>query len=248
MRLFQIAGLVAVAAHIPRLLMAAVGRFRERGEGVFGKINEALVIQVSGGGEYHPGRRIMLAYIAEQRVRRHRPDQIGGAEHRAAQGLIGKRGFLKIIEDHVVGGIKGLVDFLNNNILLAGQLGAVHDRMLQNVGDDIDGQRHILFHDFGVVRGRFPRRVGVEVAADVFDFLGDGLGVAALGALERHMLQEMRDAVDVGVLVPRADLDPGAQRHGLDLVHRIGNDAQAVGEIGDGDGRAAQRHRHAGCV
>src|SRR6185312_9956110 len=56
--------------------------------------------------------------------------------------------------------------------------------------------------------------------------------------LERHVLEEMRDAVDLGRLVPRADIDPDAQRHRLDALHRVGEDAHAVLERG-------HAHRHA---
>ena len=58
------------------------------------------------------------------------------------------------------------------------------------------------------------------MAADRLDLLGDGAGAAPLGALERHVLEKMRDAVDLGRLVPRADIDPDAERDRVDGVDR----------------------------
>ena len=58
------------------------------------------------------------------------------------------------------------------------------------------------------------------MAADRLDLLGDGERRAPLGALEGHVLEQMRDAVDLGRLVARADIDPDAERHRLDRVHR----------------------------
>ena len=46
----------------------------------------------------------------------------------------------------------------------------------------------------------------------------------------------MRDAVDLRRLVPRADGDPDADRHGLDRVHAVGEDAHAVFEGGEAHG------------
>ena len=76
------------------------------------------------------------------------------------------------------------------------QLVRVESRVLQDVGDDVDGERHVLLQHLGVVGGVLARGVGVELAADRLDLLGDGAGDAPLGALERHVLEEVRDAVD----------------------------------------------------
>ena len=77
------------------------------------------------------------------------------------------------------------------------------------------------------------------MAADRLDLLGDGAGGAPLRALEGHVLEEMRDAVDLGRLVPRPDLDPEAERHGFDRVDAVGDDAQPVRQFGELHGHAA---------
>ncbi len=73
--------------------------------------------------------------------------------------------------------------------------------------------------------------IGVEQAAHRLDLFGDLLGRAALGALEGHMFQQMRDAVDLGRLVPGAGADPDAEGNGLDRRHMVGDHHHAVGEL-----------------
>jgi len=71
------------------------------------------------------------------------------------------------------------------------------------------------------------------MAADRFDLDGDVAGIAALGALERHVFEQMGDAVDGRRLVARADADPDADGGGLDPRHRIGGDGEAAVEAGE---------------
>ena len=110
--------------------------------------------------------------------------------------------------------------------------------MLQDVGQEIDRERQIVGHDPGVVGGVLARGVGVEMAADVLDRLGDRPRRAPLGALERHVLEHVGDAVDLGRLVARADVDPDADARGLDARHGLGRDPQAVVQGRDPGGLA----------
>ena len=48
--------------------------------------------------------------------------------------------------------------------------------MGQDVADDVGGERGVLLQDQDVVGGLLARGVSVDVAADVFDLLGDGGG------------------------------------------------------------------------
>src|SRR5712691_10024653 len=77
--------------------------------------------------------------------------------------------------------------------------------------------------------------------ADRLDLLGDGAGAAPLGALERHVLKKMRGAVHLRRLVPGADIDPEAERHGVDRVDPVGDDPEPVRQCGELCGHAAPR-------
>ena len=229
MGLFQVLGLAVGAADVAGWLAGAIDGLGEGVEGVLDQPHETPVVEVTGRREDDPGRRIMVFHVAEDGVAVHTPDQRRRTQYRAAEGLFGEGGFLEEIEDHVVGGVVGLVDFLDDDALFAGQFPLVHHRMLQDVGDDIDGQFQVLLENFSVVRGVLAGRIGVEVAADGLNLLDDADGAPAFGALEGHVLEQMRHAVDCGHLVTGAYLDPGAQRYGLDRIHEIGDDAKAVG-------------------
>ena len=100
----------------------------------------------------------------------------------------------------------------------------------QDVGDDVEGERGVLLQHLRVVGGLLARGVGVDVAADRLDLLGDLRGGAAFGALEGHVLEEMRDAVLGLRLVARAGGDVGAERDGLDPLHPFGDDGKAGAE------------------
>ena len=86
----------------------------------------------------------------------------------------------------------------------------------------------ILLQHLRVIRRAFARGIGVEVAADRLDLLGDRAGAAPLGALERHVFEKMRDAVDLRRLVPCADIDPQAERDRVHGIDAVGDDAQPV--------------------
>ena len=181
----------------------------------------------------------MLAHVAADRLAPHVAHDLRLAQHRPAHGLIGKCGRLEIIEDDIVGGIFRLADFLQHHGALAGQLLGIECGMLQDVGDDIDGQRHIAGQDPGVIGGLLARGIGVEMAAHGLDLLGDFPGAAPGRALEGHMLQQMGDAVDLGRLVARAHIGPDADGGGFDRIHPVAGDPKAVGKPGDLDRHAA---------
>jgi len=66
-------------------------------------------------------------------------DALGGAEHGAAQSLIGEVGFLEHIEHHIVGGVVGLIDFLHDHAAFAFQFFGVQRCILHQVCHHVDG-------------------------------------------------------------------------------------------------------------
>src|SRR6266550_422762 len=75
------------------------------------------------------------------------------------------------------------------------------------------------------------------MTADRYDLLGDREGAAPFGSLERHVLEKMRDPINLGGLVPGANIDPDAERDRVDRVHAVGGHPQSVGQ-----GRELRRH------
>src|SRR3546814_9292502 len=66
------------------------------------------------------------------------------AEHRATKRLIGIGGFLEVVEHDVVGRVVGLADLLQDHRALALQLLLKKGRALQDVGNDVEGERRVL--------------------------------------------------------------------------------------------------------
>src|SRR5205085_11440910 len=97
------------------------------------------------------------------------------------------------------------------------------------------------FSTFGVIGRALARGVGIEMAADRLDLLGDVAGAAPFRALEGHVLEEMRGTVDLGRLMPRPDIDPQPERDGVDRVDAVGDDPQPVWKRGESDRHAAPR-------
>ena len=170
----------------------------------------------------------MAAQICDDRLARQPADDLRRAQHRPPHRLVGKGALLEIIEDDVVGRVVGLPDLLQDDGALAFEFGRIEGRVQQDVGENVERERQILLQHLGVIRRAFARGIGVEVAADRLDLLGDRAGAAPLGALERHVLEKMRDAVDLRRLVPCADIDPQPERDRVHGIDAVGDDAQPV--------------------
>ena len=99
-----------------------------------------------------------------------------------------------------------------------------------------EGGLGFFLQHLDVVGRLLARGIGVDVAAHRLDLLGNLRGGAALGALERHVLQEVGDAVLLRQLVAGTGADIGAERDRLHPVHAFGDDGQAGGEAGQLDG------------
>ena len=114
-----------------------------------------------------------------------------------------------------------------------------------DVGEQIDGERQVLVEHLDVVAGVFLRRERVELAADRVDRLRDVLGRSRRGALEEHVLDEVRDAAVFVGLVPRAARQPDADAHRPHVRHRLGDEPKAVIENVANDHRSNDRLKRA---
>ena len=72
-----------------------------------------------------------------------------------------------------------LADLLHDHAALARQLLLVEHGVLQDVGQKVDRERHVVGQHAGVIGGLLARGVGVELAADVLDRLGDARAPSA---------------------------------------------------------------------
>ena len=127
-----------------------------------------------------------------------------GAENRAADRLAREGGRLQVLEHEVVGGILDGADLLDDDVLFAVDLVGVEARMRQDVGEHVEPERDVGLEHARVIGRHLDPGAGIEVAADRLDFLGDLAGGAPRRALERHVLEKMRNAVLVGAFAAAA--------------------------------------------
>src|SRR5947209_3545711 len=140
-----------------------------------------------------------------------------------------------MLEYHVIRRILCGPDLLHDHALFALQL-VRHERGVgQDVRQYVERQRHVRLHHPRVIGGGFGRGAGIEVPADRLDLLDDFARTAPGGALERHMLEQMRNAMLVRLFVTATHACPNAERRRFQMRHGVSDHRQARGKLGDID-------------
>ena len=119
------------------------------------------------------------------------------------------------VEHVVVRRVLDGADLLDDDVLLALELGRIEQALGQDVADDVEREADVGPDHAGEIAGPLDPGLGVEVAADVLDRLGDVARAPPSRALERHVLEEMRQSVLRDGLVARAGGDENADGGGL---------------------------------
>ena len=215
------------------------GRAVEAGEPLRHFLDHPLVIDRAGGRHHHVGTAIMRRKIAAQRIAVEALQGLCRSQQRAPHRLIRVTQLVEMLEHHVVGRILRGADLLHDHALFALQLVRHEGRIGEDVGEHVERQRHVGLHHPRIIGGGLGRGAGVEIAADRLDFLDDLARRAPRGALERHVFEQMRDAVLVRLFVAAADAGPHPERRGFQMRHGVGDDGQAGGKLGDIDAHPA---------
>ena len=205
---------------------------RHVAKSLLGEIDQLLVLELARGNEQETARRILRAKPGMQVVGRDRLDRVFASKNGPAERLACKGGFLKIVEDDVGCGVAGFGQFLKHHLLFELQMLRLEMRALDEVRKQTDAKRKVGRQQACVESRQLPVGRGIEVAADVLNQLADLTGRAAAGALEHHVLEQMGDAVEIRLLVPRPGRGVESDRHGFDAGHRPACDPEAVGEGG----------------
>src|SRR2546430_10830179 len=105
--------------------------------------------------------------------------------------------------------------------------------------------RWVVFFFRGRSRHRILDCAGISgvsssiLAADRLYLLDDFARGTSRGALECHVLEQMRDAMLVRLFVAATDAGPDPERRGLQMRHAIGNHGEAGGKLGNIDAHPA---------
>src|SRR5580692_540453 len=152
------------------------------------------------------------------------------AKDRKAHGLIGIDDRLQMIEHDIVRRIARATKLLQHDMAFALQLSDIERRMCENVGQNVERERHIGLQHARMKSGLLAACVGIEETTDGLDLFGDADCRAPLRALERHVFEHVAHAHDGPRLVPRTAGDIDADEGAFQLRHWISYDHQAVGK------------------
>ena len=194
-----------------------------------GDLLDRRVAEVAGQADDHPLGRVPVPDVVAERVARDRLDRLLGAEDVPAERLVAVDELVVHARDVVPRRVDVHVHLLDDHALLALDLLGVELGVAEHVDEDVEGDVAVLGRAADVVARVLLAGEGVELAADRVDLGRDvARRRAPLGALEEHVLGEVRDAVRLGRLVARAGREHHEARHGLDLRHRRRQDAEPV--------------------
>ena len=118
------------------------------------------------------------------------------------------------IEHEVVGRVLDRADLLDDDVLLALEFLRIEQAVGEDVADHVEREPDVAADHLGEIAGPLDAGLRVEVAADVLDRLGDIARAPPPRPLERHVLEQMRQAVLGDALVARARGDENADRGG----------------------------------
>ena len=233
MRLFQLLDPARLGALPAGGFARGAGALHQMRKGCLYLTQDLVVIDRTGGGDDHALGTVMLAGKARQILAREMADPFGRTQDRAAHGLVGIGRLLQPVKDHVVGCVQRLADFLQDDAALDLDLARVENRVQHDIRQHVQRHRHIARQHPHVIAGHIARGIGVDVAADILDGLGNLQGRACRRALEGHMLKEMRDAVLVGAFVAATRVHPDADGGRMQAGHVAGDDAQTIRKRAD---------------
>ena len=233
----RLVGLLRVDVHAPTVRHGLGGKRRaglrvlEVAEQLLDPLGET-VADPAADADDHAGRLVPVAEVVHERVARRGLHGLLAADDVPAERMVGAVDELLVhAVDEVPRRVEVHVHLLDDHALLAVDLPGVELRVAEHVDDHVERHVAVLGGALDVVARVLLARERVELAADRVDLAGDvARGRPPLGALEEHVLGEVRDPVRLGGLVARAGGEHHEARHRLRLRHRRGQQPEAVRE------------------
>ena len=207
----------------------------ERRERVADERDDRVVVDVARGGHEHRRRRVARRAPRQQVLARDPRDGVREADRRVAEVRAAPQRAREAVVHHLARRVVVHLDLFEHDLLLAREVVRGEARVLQHVGQHVDGQRQMPVDDVGVEARRLLVGHRVELAADRVHLLGDPARRPPLRALEDHVLEQVRDAAVRGRLVRRPDVRPHADGGGAHVGHRLGQHEQTVRKRGGAD-------------
>ena len=198
------------------------------------------LLRVEVAGEQHDGVLGPVEAV-EERLRvvialGHRLD-VGEKAHRGVAVRVLLEGHLALRLEDLPDGVRGvLVVLAQDRERLGPEVGLGVAQVLKAVGLDAQDGVEVVLEKRRVVDRAVVRGVGVLVAAGALEKVLVLGRRDRLGAPEHHVLEKVGEAAFAGLhLVPRARAHDDLERDHVRKRRRHHDDAQAVGEVADGD-------------
>ena len=176
----------------------------------------------------HIVRRVFIGEPFAQRIARKRRNSFRSAEDWLAQRMRRPEILGEQFVHQVFRIVLGHADFFQDHRFFPVDLVFGETRVQNHIRQNIEGFGQMLIEHAGVKAHHFLGGKGVEHAAHAIHFTGNIFSGAAGGALEHHVLDEMRNAVQLGRLAPRTIAQPNSHRNGMDVLHRLGDHHEPV--------------------
>jgi hypothetical protein len=179
------------------------------------------MVDVASGGHHHPPGRVVAFAIAAQIILAETAYGLWRAENVAAQRMVRPRSGLDLIENQVVRRVLGGRDLLQDDAFFQFKVVGLEQRAHDDVGHDVQRHAPVILQDAGIVGGLLHRRGSVHVAACRLDLGGNVEGCPRRRSLERHVLEQVSEAILFGGLVARTRAGPYAKRHRFHVWHVV---------------------------
>ena len=140
----------------------------------------------------------------------------------------------KASRERLVQQILGIIlfrfDLFHDDFALSDDVFRLKQWMEHQIAEDVEGLRHMFVQYHGVEADSFLGGESVEVSSDRIHGTGDLFRRAVARSLEHHVLDEVRDATALRVLLAGAGSQPDSHRNGAHVRHGFGKQGQAVGQ------------------
>src|SRR5262249_18516591 len=130
--------------------------------------------------------------------------------------------------DEVIGIVLIHLDLFQNYAEFTADILGIENRIQHQVAQNVERDRQVLIENFDVEANAFFGGKGIHVAANGDHLACNILGGPAAGTLKHHVLEEMRDAVGLGVFVAGTGFDPNADGNRADVLHLLGKHRETV--------------------
>ena len=196
-----------------------------------GPFDDLVVVDAAGSCDDEVLGEVALVVEAPQLLAACVGDDLGVAEDRAAQRVVGEDGFSEQVEDDVLRVVLVHRDLLEHHGALLGQ---ASDRGLgDHLRDHVERALEVDVEHARVDRRRLLAGPRVQLRAHRIEDLVDLLRPVARRSPEQHVLEQVRQPRLLLTLGDRPGPDPEPQSNGAHGRHLLANDPHSTSQLSD---------------